>query len=112
LTDFADRSSAPDFTAKPLFAYPRNAEAAAALNQDRARWVADPTLRRRLRRLAVPALVLHGERDPLPADGAAELARLLSSARLEILPGWAIRPGSRTPQWSVEQCGASSTPSQ
>jgi pimeloyl-ACP methyl ester carboxylesterase len=103
LTDFADRSSAPDFTAKPLFAYPRNAEAAAALNQDRARWVADPTLRRRLRRLAVPALVLHGERDPLPADGAAELARLLSSARLEILPGWAIRPGSRTPQWSVEQ---------
>ena len=32
-------------------------------------------------------LVLHGGRDPLPAEGAAELARLLPSARLEILPG-------------------------
>ena len=70
LTDFADRSSAPDFTAEPLFAYPRNAEAAAALNQDRVRWLADPTLRRRLRKLEVPTLVLHGAHDPLPADGA------------------------------------------
>jgi proline iminopeptidase len=87
LTDFADRSSVPDFTTQPLFAYPRNPEAAAALSQDRIRWLADPTLRRRLRKLAVPTLVLHGERDPLPADGAAELARLLPSARLEILPG-------------------------
>jgi proline iminopeptidase len=87
LTDFADRSSAPDFTAEPLFAYPRNEEAAAALDQDRVRWLADPTLRRRLRKLAIPTLVLHGGRDPLPAEGAAELARLLPSARLEILPG-------------------------
>lgn len=86
LTDFADRSSAPDFIAEPLFAHPRNAEAAAALNQDRARWLADPTLRRRLRRLEVPTLVLHGGRDPLPADGATELAQLLPSARLEVLP--------------------------
>jgi proline iminopeptidase len=86
LTDFADRSVAPDFIAEPLFAYPRNAEAAAALNQDRARWLADPTLRRRLRRLEVPTLVLHGGGDPLPADDAAELARLLPCARLEILP--------------------------
>ena len=87
MTDFADRSVAPDSIAEPLFAYPRNAEAAAALNQDRVRWLADPTLRRRLRRLEeVPTLVLHGGRDPLPADDAAELARLLPSARLEILP--------------------------
>lgn len=77
LTDFADRSSAPDFIAEPLFAHPRNAEAAAALNQDRARWLADPTLRRRLRRLEVPTLVVHGGRDPLPADGATEVAQLL-----------------------------------
>lgn len=28
LTDFADRSRAPDFIAEPLFVYPRNAEAA------------------------------------------------------------------------------------
>jgi pimeloyl-ACP methyl ester carboxylesterase len=86
LTDFADRSSAPDLTAEPLFAYPRNPEAAAALNRDRVRWLADPTLRRRLGKLEVPTLVLHGGRDPLPADDAAELARLLPCARLEILP--------------------------
>jgi pimeloyl-ACP methyl ester carboxylesterase len=87
LTDFADRSRAPDLTAEPLFAYPRNPEAAAALNQDLARWLADPTLRRRLRKLEVPTLVLHGEGDPLPVDGAAEVAQLLASARVELLPG-------------------------
>ena len=43
LTDFADRSSAPDVTAEPRFAYPRHAEAAAALNQDRVRgWPTRP----------------------------------------------------------------------
>jgi hypothetical protein len=43
LTDFADRSSAPDFTRQPLYAYPRNAVVAAAPDQDRDRWLADPT---------------------------------------------------------------------
>ena len=86
LTDFADRSRAPDFTVEPLFAYPRNAEAAEALNRDRARFLADPALTRRLRELQIPTLVLHGQADPLPVDRAAELAELLPSAGLEILP--------------------------
>jgi len=92
LTDFADRSRAPDLTVEPLFAYPRNAEAAAALNRDRARHLADPALERRVRGLEVSTLVLHGAGDPLPAEGAAEIARLLPQARLELLPGMGHTP--------------------
>lgn len=103
LTDFANRSSAPDFTRQPLYAYPRNAVAAAALDQDRVRWLADPTLGQRLRGLQVPTIVLHGQFDPLPAEGAADLADLLPCACLELLPGWAIHPGLKTPQWSVRR---------
>jgi pimeloyl-ACP methyl ester carboxylesterase len=77
---------------EPLFAYPRNAEAAAALNRDRARHLADPALERRVRGLEVPTLVLHGAGDPLPAEGAAEIARLLPQARLELLPGMGHTP--------------------
>jgi proline iminopeptidase len=94
LTDFADRSSAPDFTAKPLFAYPRNAEAAAALNQDQVRFMADPTLRRRLRRLEVPTLVLHGARDPPPPPPTAPPSLL---GCFLPPPGHRSQPGRRRP---------------
>lgn len=36
--------------------------------------------------LDVPALVVHGEADPLPAAGPRELAALLPNAEWELLP--------------------------
>jgi proline iminopeptidase len=59
--------------------------------------MADPTLSRRLRKLEVPTLVLHGDDDPLPADGATELARMLPSAHLELLPGMGHTPWLEDP---------------
>jgi pimeloyl-ACP methyl ester carboxylesterase len=47
---------------------------------------------RRVRGLEVPTLVLHGAGDPLPAEGAVEIARLLPRARLELLPGMGHTP--------------------
>jgi proline iminopeptidase len=46
----------------------------------------DFDLRPRLGGLAVPAVVLHGEDDPIPVETAVELARLLG-APLHRLPG-------------------------
>jgi adenylate cyclase, class 2 len=44
------------------------------------------SLPQRVRALRVPALVLHGEADPLPASGAHELADLLPDAEWTLLP--------------------------
>jgi pimeloyl-ACP methyl ester carboxylesterase len=56
------------------------------------------TLVRGLPRFAGPALLLHGDDDPLPASAAAETAALIPGARLEIIEGcghfpWIERPG-------------------
>ena len=47
---------------------------------------------RRVRGLEVPTLVLHGAGDPLPAEGAVQIARLLPRAQLELLPGMGHTP--------------------
>jgi proline iminopeptidase len=112
LTDFADRSSAPDFTAEPLFAYPRNEEAAAALNQDRVRWLADPTLRRRLRKLATPPWSSTADAIPSPPRAPPSLPGCSPPHAGRSCRGWATRRGSKTPRWSVRRYGASSTPCQ
>ena len=39
------------------------------------------------RTIAAPALVIHGDRDPLPLDGAREWAALMPDARILVLPG-------------------------
>ena len=45
---------------------------------------------------------------PSPAEGAAEIARLLPQARLELLAGWATRHDWRTPRRSARRYGGSS----
>jgi proline iminopeptidase len=44
-----------------------------------------PELRRRLARLQVPTLILHGRHDPIPMEWAEELAELMPKARLVVL---------------------------
>jgi proline iminopeptidase len=44
-----------------------------------------PALRRKLAALGVPALILHGRRDPIPVEWAEELAGVLPTARLVVL---------------------------
>lgn len=42
-------------------------------------------LQRRLRTLTVPTLILHGRYDPIPLEWAEELAKIVTTARLEVL---------------------------
>jgi len=46
-----------------------------------------PELRRKLRSLQVPTLILQGRHDPMPLEWAQELAQLLPIARLVVLEG-------------------------
>lgn len=85
ITDFADREKAPDFDLEPLFQYPHNAEVASALARSADEYLTDGTVREGVHKLAVPVLVLHGRDDPLPVEGAIELAGLLPRARLAIV---------------------------
>lgn len=77
---FADRELAEYLTAPPASSATGSA-VAARLRRDGYDW------RVALRALSAPTLVLHGERDALPASVAHELAALLPRARVELLPG-------------------------
>jgi proline iminopeptidase len=81
-TDFSDESKAPDFDLEPMFAYPRNEDAANALRRSAEEFLADGRLVAEVRKLDIPVLVLHGADDPLPVEGAIALAELLPSADL------------------------------
>ena len=54
--------------------------------------------REQLRALSTPALVLHGERDALPATLAVELSQLLPRARLVLIPNAGHMPFWEAPQ--------------
>lgn len=74
-----------------------------ALNADQT-WVSiqahfrKGTLARRLPRVDLPALVIHGERSPIPVIQAERIAQLIPGAKLIVTPGvghwpWLERPG-------------------
>jgi len=57
------------------------------------------TLARRLPRVSVPTLVIHGELSPIPVIHAERVAQLIPGARLVVVPGvghlpWLERPGT------------------
>jgi proline iminopeptidase len=87
LTDFSDRTKAPDFAIEPMFDYPHNAEVAAALVASADEHLAENRLAESARRVEVPVLVLHGRDDPLPVENAIDLAALLPNAQLVVLEG-------------------------
>jgi pimeloyl-ACP methyl ester carboxylesterase len=83
LTDFADRRNA---MRSPRFAdYPTDANVVSALERDWQR--ALDGIDEKLSALTVPALVLHGEADPIGERGPRELARLLPQGRFVLLGG-------------------------
>jgi pimeloyl-ACP methyl ester carboxylesterase len=76
--------------------YPVSYEANAALNGEVKTWSPEE-LATRCRALTMPALVVHGDRDPRPVEALTTLVDALPDARLEILPGvghfpWAEHP--------------------
>ncbi len=95
---FADRTRGREL-ARSLFVddLELNYEVNAELLADEDRLLEGGELRARLSALRIPALVLHGEADPLPVRPARELAALLPNAELGVLPGtghlpWLERP--------------------
>jgi proline iminopeptidase len=84
--DFAARFSPPDA------ASPTGAAVAAHLRREGYDW------RDRLRALSAPALVIHGERDVLPATVAHELAALLPHAQLALIPNAGHMPFWEAPE--------------
>jgi proline iminopeptidase len=86
-TDFADPANVPDFNVEPLFRYPHNAEAAAALTASADTYLVDGRLAEAVRTVVVPVLILHGRDDPLPVEGAIDLAQRLPAAELVVLDG-------------------------
>jgi pimeloyl-[acyl-carrier protein] methyl ester esterase len=62
-------------------------------------WLRDTDLRERIPELACPALLIHGEHDPLmPLSAARWLAEKLPHARLEVFPGAAHAPFLNDPE--------------
>jgi proline iminopeptidase len=83
LADFAQRENA---VRSPRFAdYPADAAVVAALEQDWERLL--DGVDSGLAELDMPALVLHGEADPIGEAGPRELAGLLPGGRFVFLPG-------------------------
>jgi proline iminopeptidase len=97
-TDFSDVSKAPDFDVSPMFAYPRNKEAANALRNSAEKYLADDRLVAEVRKLNIPVLVLHGADDPLPVEGAIALAGLLPSAELVTIDAVGHTPWMEDPE--------------
>jgi proline iminopeptidase len=82
LADFADRDTAARH--ERYDAYPRDAAVIEALERDWERELSG--IDARIGKLHLPALVLHGEADPIGLAGPCELAHLLPDGRLVILP--------------------------
>ena len=85
-TDFAARFAPPEAASAT------GAAVAARLRREGYDW------REQLRALSTPALVLHGERDALPATVAVELSQLLPRARLVLIPNAGHMPFWEAPQ--------------
>jgi proline iminopeptidase len=85
--DLADPARLPALRAWLYgYGFEVNREANQQLGADADRWETQPDLPDRLRRLEVPTLVVHGERDPRPIRFAVQLAELLPNAELYAMP--------------------------
>jgi len=96
-TDFAHRDNCPNFDREPLYRWPRNEAVSRALVAECDRTFAGREPRVRLARMAVPALVVRGDGDPVPRRGPQEVASLLPEAQFLELAGvghvpWLERP--------------------
>jgi proline iminopeptidase len=96
---FADPEMAGYF-APPHAASVTGAAIAARLRRNGYDW------RDQLRALSVPTLVIHGERDALPAAVAHELFGLLPRARLSLLPGAGHMPFWEAPERFFDAAGS------
>jgi proline iminopeptidase len=96
---FADPEMAAHF-APPHAASVTGAAIAAHLRREGYDW------RERLRALSVPTLVIHGERDALPAAVALELSELLPRARSALLPDAGHMPFWEAPTRFFEAAGS------
>jgi proline iminopeptidase len=96
---FADPEMARYF-APPHAASVTGAAIAARLRREGYDW------RDFLRALSVPTLVIHGERDALPAAVALELSELLPRARLSLLPGAGHMPFWEAPERFFDAAGS------
>jgi proline iminopeptidase len=96
---FADPEMAAHF-APPHAASVTGAAVAARLRREGYDW------RERLRALSVPTLVIHGERDALPAAVALELSELLPRARLALLPDAGHMPFWEAPKRFFDEAGS------
>lgn len=76
-----------------------NEEVRAALYREQAAWN-QKLMRRSLRAVRVPTLVVHGSADPRPAESLQTLVTSIPHARLEILPGVGHFPWLEQP-WLV-----------
>lgn len=83
--DFADRSLAEGYAKSFLRSYPPSYEVNAAVNEDWARLIAEPSFVERVRRIEAPTLVLHGAFDPRPPRLAERLAASLPHAELAVI---------------------------
>jgi proline iminopeptidase len=98
-TDLADPSRAPEVVAWLLVGgFPVNQQVNQELGADASRVVETPAFAARLRDLRVPTLVLHGEVDPRPARFAAQVAALIPSADLVVLPNVGHFPRFEDPE--------------
>jgi proline iminopeptidase len=96
---FADAEMAAHFD-PPHAASVTGAAIAAHLRREGYDW------RERLRALSVPTLVIHGERDALPAAVALELSELLPRARHALLPDAGHMPFWEAPERFFDVAGS------
>ncbi|MEW1910815.1 alpha/beta hydrolase [Kitasatospora sp. NPDC085895] len=97
LSDFSDRSAAPDFRTAPLFPVPRDGAVFNAVITDFKARVRDGGLPERMAELDVPALVLRGQDDPIDPALVREIADRLPRSTYVELEGvghtpWLERP--------------------
>ncbi|MDB5035941.1 MAG: alpha/beta hydrolase fold protein [Chlorobi bacterium] len=92
-TDMADPANFP----APEYECPMNYEVNAAGNADWERLAVDGEMRRAVASLPLPALIVHGDRDPRPSSGAIGLADMLAGSEYRSIPDaghypWLERP--------------------
>jgi proline iminopeptidase len=96
ISDFSDRSVAPDFETDPLFAVPRDPEIFEAISADFETFLG-PRMEDQMRQCPVPALVLRGMDDPIDESVVRHVTKLLPDSTYVQLPGvghipWLERP--------------------
>jgi len=95
MADLSDPATALDL---PRYPCRMNFAVNAALYADWLRYMAQPGIDVRAVRIGAPAMIVNGEDDPRPADGARRLAALLPDAVLELLPGAGHYPWLEHPE--------------